>query len=155
MLVLGILQTAVWPHFTIARLSPQLPLLVALTWGLLRGINEGIVWAFIAGLWMDIFSMTPLGVTAVSYMGAVTAVLWIKEAFPANRLLTPLLTAAGATLLSLLFSLLLLRLLNLVSLLQAGSLVWPLIPLNTLAMLPVYWSIYALDRILHPPRLQP
>ena len=50
MLVLAVVQTAVLPRFPIFGLVPLLPFLVALAWGLLRGMNEGIVWAFVGGL---------------------------------------------------------------------------------------------------------
>ena len=39
MAVLAILQTAVLPRFPIAGLEPQLVFLVALAWGLLRGLE--------------------------------------------------------------------------------------------------------------------
>ena len=71
MAVLAILQTAVLPRFPIAGLEPQLVFLVALAWGLLRGLEEGLVWAFIAGLWLDLFSMTPLGLSSLAFMAAV------------------------------------------------------------------------------------
>ena len=66
MAVLAVLQTAVLPRFPIAGLEPQLVFLVALAWGLLRGLEEGLVWAFIAGLWIDLFSMTPLGLSSLA-----------------------------------------------------------------------------------------
>ena len=50
MLLLAVVQTAVLPKFTILGASPQLPFLVALTWGLLHSREEGMIWAFVAGL---------------------------------------------------------------------------------------------------------
>lgn len=154
MLVLTIVQTAVLPHFQLLNLSPQLPLLVALAWGLMRGINEGAVWAFIGGLFMDLFSITPLGVSALAYMAAVTAVLWAKEAFPTSRVILPVLLAALATIIFLIINLVLLRLLNVISSFQLVTTLWPLILINALVMLPVYWLIYGIVRTIWPPRVQ-
>ena len=71
MAVLAVLQTAVLPRFPIAGLEPQLVFLVALAWGLLRGLEEGLVWAFIAGIWADLFSLTPLGLSSLAFMAGV------------------------------------------------------------------------------------
>jgi rod shape-determining protein MreD len=154
MLVLALLQTAVLPHFTLFKLSPQLPLLVALAWGMLRGVDEGIVWAFLGGLFMDLFSITPLGLTALGYIVAVAAVLWAQEAFPASRFILPVLLAALATIIYLVLNLLLLRLLGTLSNLQIVATVWPLIIINALLMLPIYWLLYGIDRVIRPRRLQ-
>lgn len=154
MLLLSIVQTAVLPHLQLFNLSPQLPLLVALSWGLLRGMNEGVVWAFIGGLMLDLFSITPLGLTALSYLTAVTAVLWVKEIFPTSRVILPLLLAALATIIYLIVNLLLLRLLNIISSFQIVTTLWPLIIINAIAMLPVYWLSYGIVRTLWPRRVQ-
>lgn len=154
MLLLALGQTAVLPHLTPFNLSPQLPLLVALGWGLLRGVDEGVVWSFVGGLCMDLFSMTPLGVTALAYMGAATAVLWTQKVLPANRFLLPVLLATLATVLTLLIQLILLRLLGTISNFQVAATLWPLLLLNAFFMLPVYWLLYGTDRIIRPRRIQ-
>ena len=51
MALLAIVQTAILPRFPIAGVEPQLLFLLALAWGLARGLEEGLVWAFIAGIW--------------------------------------------------------------------------------------------------------
>lgn len=154
MLLLTILQTAVLPYFQISNLSPQLPLLVALSWGLLRGLNEGALWAFVGGLLMDLFSITPLGTTAISYMVAVTAVLWVKEAFPTSRVFLPVALSALATIIFLIVNLILLRLFNTISSLQVVTTLWPLILINAIVMLPVYWITYGIVRTIWPRRVQ-
>ncbi len=154
MVVLGVIQTAVLPHFSFRHLSPQLPLLVALAWGMLHGLDEGMVWAFIGGISMDLFSITPLGITAISYLVAVTAVLWLQQAFPTSRLILPVLLAAVATTIFLMVSLLLLRLTGFISTFQVAVTLWPLVLLNAIAMLPVYWFLYAVDRTVQPQHMQ-
>lgn len=147
MVLLGLLQTAVMPYFAIADLSPQLPLLLAMSWGFLRTIDEGVQWAFVAGLAVDFFSLTPLGVSAVSYMVAVTAVVWIQKEFPPSHFLLPPLLAAVATVIFLLCDLILLRLFGILSNFQAAVTLWPLILLNTAVVLPIYWLTYGFNRL--------
>jgi len=103
MAVLAILQTAVLPRFPIAGLEPQLVFLVALAWGLLRGLEEGLVWAFIAGLWLDLFSMTPLGLSSLAFMAAVAGPVLLQGVLPPRRLPVAALMAALGTLVYLLF----------------------------------------------------
>ncbi|MCZ7670303.1 MAG: rod shape-determining protein MreD [Chloroflexi bacterium] len=52
----------------------QLLLLVVVSWTLLHGLEEGLVWAFVAGLCIDLFSIGPTGATALAYLTAVLAV---------------------------------------------------------------------------------
>ena len=85
MAFLTVLHTAVWPHFPILGVVPSLPFLVALAWGLLRGVTEGMVWAFIAGFFMDLFTAAPAGGLALTYMIAVLVAVLINEVLPANR----------------------------------------------------------------------
>ncbi|MCP4362834.1 MAG: rod shape-determining protein MreD [Chloroflexi bacterium] len=154
MAVLAILQTAVWPYFTIFGLAPQLPLLIALSWGLLRGVNEGIIWGFIGGLLLDLFSISPLGLTALSYMIAIAAVLWIQQAISAGRFILPLLLAGLATIIYLIVTLIFLRLLGILSDFDTAVTLLPLILANAIIMLPVYWLMVGLDRATSPHRVE-
>ncbi len=150
MLALAVLQTAVLPRFPILGMVPQLPLLVALAWGLLRGINEGIVWAFIGGLCLDLFSVAPLGTTALAFMLAITAVTWIENAFPTSRFFLPVVMAALATLIYLFIYLLLLRLLGQPIDLQTVAKLSPTALLHSALILPIYWIMHLLDQLFRP-----
>jgi rod shape-determining protein MreD len=150
MLLLAVGQTAVLPHFPILGLVPQLPFLVALAWGLLRGMNEGIIWAFIGGLLLDLFSVAPLGVTSLSFMVAILAVIWIENVMPADRFFIPVIMAIVATIISLLVYLILLRLLGYPTTLQGAAALLSTAILHGLLILPIYWLLYYLDRIFRP-----
>jgi rod shape-determining protein MreD len=43
-------------------------LLVVISWSLLRGAKEGIVWGFIGGLCLDLFSGVPFGLSALALL---------------------------------------------------------------------------------------
>ena len=150
MLLLAVVQTAVLPHFPIFGLVPQLPFLVALAWGLLRGMDEGIVWAFVGGLLLDLFSVAPVGVTSLSYMLAIIAVIWIENAMPADRFFIPVIMAVAATVISLLVYLILLRLLGYPTTLQGAAALLPTAILHGVLILPIYWLMFYLNRIFRP-----
>jgi rod shape-determining protein MreD len=150
MLLLSVVQTAVLPRFPILGLVPQLPFLVALAWGLLRGMNEGIIWAFIGGLLLDLFSVAPMGTTAFSFMLAILAVVWIENAIPADRFFVPVIMATAATIIHLLIYLILLRLLGYPTTLQGAAALLPTAILHGALILPVYWLLFYLDRFFRP-----
>lgn len=98
MALLAMFQANLLPHFPILGVVPQLFFLAVLAWGMLHGLLEGLVWAFVAGIFVDLFSTTPLGVTALASMAAVAVAILIKGVLPANRTIVPALGAAVATL---------------------------------------------------------
>ncbi len=154
MLVLAVVQTAVLPHFPILGLIPQPVFLVALSWGLLRGINEGIVWAFIGGICLDLFSVGPLGATALAFMLAILAVTWVENAMPTSRFFLPMIMAALATLIYLFVYFFLLRLLGQQFNMQTAVALSPLAILHGALVLPIYWLMYYLDRGFRPRRIE-
>ena len=154
MAVLAVLQTAVLPRFPIAGLEPQLVFLVALAWGLLRGLEEGLVWAFIAGLWLDLFSMTPLGLSSLAFMTAVAGPVLLQGVLPPRRLPVAALMAALGTLIYLLFYAVALGLLG-HGLLAAG---WagllPIALLHAVLILPIYLLLQTIVRVTRPRRVE-
>lgn len=154
MALLTILQTAVLPHLTILGLAPQLPFLVALSWALVRGLEEGLGWAFIGGLFLDMFSITPIGVSSLAFMVGIIAVLWIERALPASRVILPVVLALLATFVSLLVLVVMLRFSGWPGSLQQITLLLPLTILHAVLILPVYWLVYRLDRRARPRRVE-
>lgn len=154
MLMLGLVETAVLPHFPILGATPQLAFLVALAWGLLYGIEEGAVWAFFAGVFNDFFSITPVGVSSLSFMVGVTAVIFVQQALPKSRVLLPLLLAGLATVISFILNIILLRLFGTVADFQSIAVLPTTLLINVLTILPVYWLFYLIDRLIRPRRVQ-
>jgi len=154
MAVLAVLQTAVLPRFPIVGLIPQLPFLVALSWGLLRDMEEGITWAFVGGLILDLFSIGPTGLTALAWMIAVAVALFVAQSFPTSRVILPALDAAFSTLVYLALYFLLLRLFGYQTSLEIATALPPLALLHGLLILPIYWLMYTVDKNLGPRRVQ-
>ncbi len=154
MLVLGVLQTAVLPYFPILGLVPQLSLLVALAWALLHGLEEGLVWGFAAGFWLDLFSIGPLGATALAYMVAILVVVLLLQWLPTNHFSIPLMMAALASLIYLIVYLSFVRLLGYGPTLGTAVTLLPLILINAGFMLPIYWFIARINRLFYPRRVE-
>lgn len=152
MIVLAVIQTSVLPHFPIAGISPQLLFLVALAWGLLRGLEEGLVWAFIAGICVDLFSTAPLGLSALAFMVAVAVGVLLQPLFPPRRLLVAFSLAAIGTVIYLSIYLIVLRLLG--HGMPAGSIagLLPMLVLHALLIIPIYLLLQAILGPFRPRR---
>jgi rod shape-determining protein MreD len=61
LIAIAILQSTIVPQLAVWGVFADLPLLVVVSWSLLRGSREGIVWGFIAGVAVDLFSGAPFG----------------------------------------------------------------------------------------------
>lgn len=49
-------------------MAPDLILLIVISWSLLRGGREGLIWGFVGGLCLDLLSGGPLGASAIALM---------------------------------------------------------------------------------------
>jgi rod shape-determining protein MreD len=153
-LLLAVVQTAVLPYFPMFGAVVQLPLLVVITWTLLHGLEEGIVWAFIAGFWLDMFSIGPLGATALAYMTAVLVIASLDKVLPSGRFFMPILYAILGSFVYLLLYIPFVRLLGYGTTISQTTDLITLILLNAGFMLPVYWSIYGIERTIRPRRVE-
>lgn len=70
LVVVALVQATIVPHLTIWGVYPDLPLLVVVSWSLLRGAKEGMVWGFIAGVAVDLFSGAPFGAATLGLLAA-------------------------------------------------------------------------------------
>ena len=64
--IVAILQTTLLPSLAIWSVFANLPLLIVVSWGLLRGPREGALWGFLAGLMVDLLSGAPFGAATMS-----------------------------------------------------------------------------------------
>lgn len=66
----ALLQVSLLPALRVAGVYPNLLLILVVGWALLRSTRSAVVWALIAGLWLDLLSG---GVFGVYTLGLVTA----------------------------------------------------------------------------------
>lgn len=154
MLILAVVQTAVFPYFSFFNLTPQLPFVVSLGWGLQRGPEEGVLWAFVGGFFLDLFSLAPMGTTALSFMVAILIATLIAQSLPSSRFFLPMALGVLATLISLALYFVYLRLLGQQTGLQLITSLLPLSILHGGLILPVYWLLYLIDNTFRPRRVQ-
>jgi rod shape-determining protein MreD len=57
----ALVQVSLLPALQVGGVYPNLTLVVILAWALLRGSRSAIVWALIAGLWLDLLSSRAFG----------------------------------------------------------------------------------------------
>ena len=69
----AVVQVSFFSRMSIGSAAPQLVLLSVVAWSLVRGPMEGVFWGFFGGLFFDLASGGPVGVSALA-MVAVAAV---------------------------------------------------------------------------------
>ena len=147
-----ILQTTAMPYLSILGVKPDLVLLMVVSWSLLRGAKEGMIWALVGGIGLDLVSGAPFGISTVALVGlSLLAGLGQFSVFRTHIAL-PLIAALIATLAYDLFFLLLL-------LMRGASIAWvdslikvmlPSILVNVLLAPLVYKALYWLHRQTGP-----
>ena len=96
MLLAALLQATVFSRLDLLGGQPDLVLLLALTWAVLDTGREGMAWAFVGGLLLDLFSGAPLGMSSLLLVPVVFFVgLTEAQVYRTNALLPLLLTAVG------------------------------------------------------------
>lgn len=107
--VAALVQITLLPRLTVAGVHADLVLLLAVAWSLLRGPTEGIVWGFVGGLVLDLFSAAPFGVFTLALMATCFMSGLGESAVYRQNILLPLVATLGATLLFHVAALVLLR----------------------------------------------
>jgi rod shape-determining protein MreD len=64
----ALLQDVLLSRVSLLGARPDLLFLAVVCWALLRGSAEGVVWAFIGGLVLDLFSGGPMGGLTLAYV---------------------------------------------------------------------------------------
>lgn len=67
---IAVLQATLLSRVSVLGARPNLMLLVVLTWTMVRDLDEGVMWAFIGGLIMDLLSGGPLAGMALALVTA-------------------------------------------------------------------------------------
>ncbi len=181
MLVLLVVQVTVSPHIELFGVAPQLLFLITIVWALYYGLQQGLIWAFVAGVLIDLFSAGPMGASSLALMAAVFIVVTIQRLFPENRVLVPAALGALASLVFWFVYILLLRILVpfmitsldylSVAVVASGAQTRELVGdiarnygldgsiglmilrstiLHGLLMVPLYWAVAAVDRLVRP-----
>lgn len=71
-------QVSLLPALRVAGVSPNLTLMVITAWALLRGGRSAVIWALVAGLWLDLlsgqwFGVYTLGLLTAAYLAGLAS----------------------------------------------------------------------------------
>ncbi len=152
----ALLQSSLLPHLSWGSLKPDLLVMLVISWGLLRGVKEGLLWAFIGGLALDLLSATPVGFSALILTLLILLTSLGHKSIYRTNILFPLTIVFLATLGYNLALLLSWQLLGRPAL-WGETFLEVLLPtgfLNTLAMLPLYPLLSRLHRRIGPERME-
>lgn len=145
-------QGAVLAQYPLFGGTPDLVLLLVLSWTLVGELQGGVVWGLLGGLCLDLLSAGPLGAAVLGLMLATFLAGLTEGRFWRSHVLLPLAVVLGGTLV---YHLTLLLVLSAtghgvpwgVALVQITL---PAMLLNTLLMLPVYTLVRGLHAFVKP-----
>jgi rod shape-determining protein MreD len=89
-LLLAVLQSAVFSHLGLLEGRPDLVLLAVIAWSLAGRANEAMAWGFAGGLALDLLSGLPLGVSALSLVAIAYLASLTEGRFWEGHLLVPI-----------------------------------------------------------------
>lgn len=95
--LIALLQASVGRHLVLLGATPDFMLLSIVAWGLLRGVGEGVLWGFVGGMWLSVFSGGPFGVAALVLMGAGALAGAGHSTVYRGRLVLPVVMTMGAS----------------------------------------------------------
>lgn len=154
MAVLSIFHSSILSRFPILGVEPQLLFLVALVWGMVRGIEEGLVWAFIAGIFNDLFSLAPMGISSLAFMAGVGVPLFLRPILPPRRLLVAMFMAGLGTLIYLTVYAIVLRVFGFGVSAKGLLELMPIIAIHAVLVLPILLIVESLLKTLRPRRVE-
>ena len=148
-------QVSLLPAIEVAGVWPDLTLVIVVAWTLLRGVRSALIWALVAGVWLDLIFGGPFGMYTLGLVAAtLVAGLGGKTIFRSHLLLAIGMVAA-ATVVQNLIQLLLLWLTGATFVLQDAllRLTLPEVAYNMIAMVIVYPLLAWVNRATERERL--
>jgi rod shape-determining protein MreD len=154
LLILGaMLQGSLLAHLRIQGGQADLVLLVVVAWSLLSRNLEGMAWAFAGGLFLDLFSGAPLGVSSIGLVLAAFLTGLGRAPVDRNNIILPPVMALVGTAIYHVSTLVLLVALGLQPPTWTASLSYVTLPsllLNFALALPIFRLMGLLYARLHP-----
>ena len=144
------------PSLTLWGVKPDLMLLVVVSWNLVRGVRDGVVWGIIGGIMLDFVSGAPFGGHTIAlFLASFLAGLGGMSVFRFGLALPVVIVLLS----TIAYDLFLAAFLSLVGwpiqwLDLIVEVVLPSIVLNLLATPFVFWAIRSLHRLTGPARIE-
>jgi rod shape-determining protein MreD len=93
----ALVQATVLPSLNVLAILPDVTLVLLLVWSALRGIPEGVVWAFGLGLLLDVIALDPFGANGLALIGVAVLGGLARRRFFHSNLIVPIVVAVAAT----------------------------------------------------------
>ncbi len=84
-LVAALVETSVFPDLTIAGAKPDLVFVLAVVTSMMVGVEDGLVWASLGGLMLDMLLHRPVGATMLSLLIVVGLAILVARLVGADR----------------------------------------------------------------------
>jgi rod shape-determining protein MreD len=93
----ALVQATVLPSMNLLAVLPDVTLVLLLVWSALRGVPEGLFWAFGLGLLLDVIALDPFGANGLALLGVAVLGGLARRRFFHSNLIVPIVVAAAAT----------------------------------------------------------
>ena len=97
-LLSAVLQSAVLSQLRVFGGQPDLIPILVIAWAILDEGSEGMVWAFVGGLFADLLSGVPLGISSLALVPVAFAINLMEAQVYRHNIVLMLLFAAGGAL---------------------------------------------------------
>lgn len=150
--LVALLQATVAGHFAIRGNIAGLVLVLVIDWGILRGTDEGVLWAFIGGLALDVFSGWPFGTNTVALVIVASLVSLGEGTFMRTHALVPIGTVFAATVLYYAIALFILESTQqpVDWMAEFSTAVIPIAIYNAIINIPGFWMVKRLEDRVYP-----
>ena len=85
-LVAALLETSVFPYLSVAGAKPDLVFVLAVVSAMMVGVEDGLVWASLGGLMLDMLLLRPVGATMLALLIVVGLAVAIARVVGPNRI---------------------------------------------------------------------
>ena len=97
-IVAALLESTVIPYLRIGDAQPHLLFVLAIIVTVVGGFDRGLVFAFVGGLFLDVFTQRPLGISAFALLLSVGGVALLSRVMSRARPLVPIVATAALSL---------------------------------------------------------
>jgi rod shape-determining protein MreD len=148
LVVMVIIQATLVPQIAIQGGRPDLVFLTVVAWSFRTSLNEGVTWAFVGGILLDLLSAAPTGTSVPGLVLVVFAVNILKNQIYRLNLLMLLGIIGVGTFVQQIIIMVILSMTGFTVLFgeSLGYVVLPTAVYNLAFALPVYWMVRRIQR---------
>lgn len=89
MFLAALSQSTVFPYLKVLGLRVDLVMILVVCWMLIKDVDDGVVWAILGGIFLDLMSLAPFGTYIFALIPVVALAGLFKALIPAYHSLLP------------------------------------------------------------------